>query len=158
MATEMVFFVVTDPELRKMRGSPENLAATMEERDSSGDLLAIGVNHRNVDIFHYILNDATQSIEGPCGLFDTWRNGSRHSNSRLTDESFGMQSSDVKTLFERLCSLNDGVVSKRWDAWKEAHNIGKDNDPAFFPECFGHLREFFKQAVLQKGAVVWVAG
>jgi len=158
MATEMCFMLVEDSELGRLRRNDDNVARVVEERDAGGGLVAFGVNHRNVEIFHFILNGTTAFVGGPCGLFETWLRGDEYPGIRLTDEAFGLDSTGVRTLSDALSMLDDAAIRDRWGEWKTAHGIAKDDDPSFFPECFGFLRELCSRAVNEKQALVWIAG
>lgn len=158
MATEMYFLLIEDSELVGLRGHADRLARIVDRQDSDGELVVFGVNHRNVDIFHFILNGTAAYSGGPRGLFDTWIHGDRYASIRLTDEAFGLNSRDVRILSDALLELDDETVSGRREEWKKSQGIVEDDDPAFFPECFGYLRELCSRAVEAKKALVWIAG
>jgi len=158
MATEMCFFLAQDSDLDRLRNDEDAVASLVEKRDRARELIAFGANHRNVGIFHFILNGTSALVAGPCGLFESWLHGDQYRDIRLTETTFGLNSTGVRALADALSQLDDAAVSRRWDQWKAVHNIVKDDDPTFFPECFGFLRDLCSRAVSGRQALLWTVG
>ena len=157
MATELCLISVSDAELQQFHNDPSLLSALREKCDAE----PFGANHRNVEIFHFLLNGTRASVPGPLGLFLTWLGDVEVDASyRIDDESFGMVSSDVTALVSALEDLTDERIRERWRQWQEQKGIDpeKDGDLDFFPVSFGLFRKYCTQAMHSGKAIVWVAG
>ncbi|MCL1146279.1 hypothetical protein AB4298_01505 [Shewanella sp. 10N.261.52.F9] len=81
-------------------------------------------DHRNVDLYHYILNDTEERVKGAGSLFQTWLDIHNHDAIKMDSESesFAFQSQQLPALQVLLSVLNEQTVRKRFDAWLDIHN------------------------------------
>jgi hypothetical protein len=114
--------------------------------------------HRNVDLYHWILNAKPDSVSGSGSLFQTWFT-SEHSAIELDGESFAFMSDQVHDLAVLVNKVDVPSVLKVFTAWCDRKGKNYVPDAA---ECESLVDEFktFGQnleGVMAKGlGLVWV--
>jgi hypothetical protein len=148
---------VSDSLLQQFQSAPSLLLSLREEYEAE----SFGANHRNVDIFHFLLNGTHASVPGSLGIFSSWCGDMEmYVSYRIDDECFGMYSRDVTKLLSALEDLTEEKIRERWVQWQVQKGIDpeKDDDPDFFPESFGYFQEYCAQTVQAGNALIWVTG
>ena len=87
----------------------------------------IGANHRNVLLYHLILNGTQEPVCGPGSLFQTWFHQT-HSAIALDEhnEAFALQCDDASKLLHLAESITKSSVSTAFNEWSLKH----ENSPA----------------------------
>jgi hypothetical protein len=129
-----------------------------------GERLPIGpeINHRNVDLYHLILNGTTEFVDGSGSIFQTWLTNDQHSAIDLTGdhEHFAFKSGQIPAFVELLEAVDAAAVKARFTQWLRA--AGDDYDPSD-EECEEIAREFrdfaaaARDAVAKSQGLIWVS-
>ncbi|MGS0681271.1 hypothetical protein ACVBIL_08935 [Shewanella sp. 125m-7] len=87
-------------------------------------MIGPNVNHRNVDLYHYVLNDTEARVKGAGSLFQTWLDITHHDAIKMDseNESFAFESHRLPVLVSLLSKLDEHSVRARFDAWLAIHN------------------------------------
>ncbi|ABV88747.1 hypothetical protein [Shewanella pealeana] len=88
------------------------------------EMIGPDVNHRNVDLYHYILNNTEARVKGAGSLFQTWLDINNHDAIKMDadNESFAFQSLMLPELSALLARLDEQTVRDRFNAWLLEHN------------------------------------
>lgn len=118
------------------------------------------INHRNVDLYHRILNGGEEFVSGVGTIFQTWLTPRNHGAIAIGGENFAFTSEFIP-LLQRLVSLVDPVrVNEQYSAWLKKDD--KDHVPGG-EECEGFVKEFADlsqelQAIVAAGnGIVWIS-
>jgi hypothetical protein len=118
-------------------------------------LVGDAVNHRNVDLFHRILNGTDKLVTGGGTLFQTWLESGdapKHSAIDLTraSEDFAFMSDQVAEIAEQLSRIDLDMVRTGFQQWLtqqgKTYEVSDD-------ECVDILDEFKRFADSAKEAV-----
>ncbi|GIU05744.1 MULTISPECIES: hypothetical protein [unclassified Shewanella] len=93
------------------------------------EMIGPNVNHRNVDLYHFILNNTEERVKGAGSLFQTWLDINNHDAIKMDadNESFAFRSQTLVELADLLKKLDEQTVKDRFNAWLLEHN------PDYFP-------------------------
>ncbi|WP_299804101.1 hypothetical protein [uncultured Shewanella sp.] len=102
------------------------------------EMIGPDVNHRNVDLYHYILNNTEERVKGAGSLFQTWLDINNHDAIKMDadNESFAFHSQALPELSTLLAKLDEQTVRDRFNAWLLEHN------PDYFPKEDEYLEMF----------------
>ena len=121
------------------------------------------INHRNVDLYHRILNGGEHFVSGAGTIFQTWLAPRNHDAVDIgrDGENFAFASELVPDL-QRLLSRVDPIrVNEQYSAWLKKE--GKEHIP-WTEECELFAKEFLElsqelQAIIEAGnGIIWVSG
>ncbi len=98
---------------------------------SECQLIGEAVNHRNVDLFHLILNGTKEFVNGSGALFQTWlESGDTHKHNAIdlthANEDFAFKSDQVPELASLLSQVNMDMVKSGFSEW--LHSQGESYD------------------------------
>lgn len=119
-------------------------------------LICGNANHRNVDLYHRILNGTDEFVTGSGSLFQTWLESGdtrRHSAIDLThaNEDFAFKSDQVPELVDLLASVDLARVRAAFTEWLrqrgETYDLSDD-------ECVEILDDFKRFAAIAREAVL----
>lgn len=127
------------------------------------DVTMIGpdVNHRNVDLYHYILNNTEERVNGAASLFQTWLAPNNHDaiNMDAENESFAFRSRTASQLSALLTQLDEQTIRDRFNAWLNQHNPDYIPQEAEYQQMIGGFERFkvnVVSAVEQNRGLMWV--
>lgn len=120
------------------------------------------INHRNVDLYHLILNGTTEFVEGSGSIFQSWLTNDRHSAIDLTGdhEHFAFKANQISSLVELLSKVDADAVKSRFRQWLRSK--GDDYEPRD-DECEEMLRELnsltkaAREAVNKSQGLIWIS-
>lgn len=119
------------------------------------------INHRNVDLYHWLLNGSPQPVSGSGSIFQTWISDS-HSAIQV-DKHGDQYAFHVKQLPE-LLALVENITAEdlvtRLSAWlRQRGNPAKvgDDDIEGFRAEFLSLRNTLKRCIEQDEGLLWVS-
>ena len=124
------------------------------------DIIDIEINHRNVDLYHWILNKSEKPVSGAGSIFQTWFHDS-HDAISLDDyhEDFAFY---PKMLPELLLLINQVTLESTRDAFQRwCNSEGKDYSPTMedaepiFKE-FENFANYIESAIAKNHGLVWV--
>jgi hypothetical protein len=120
------------------------------------------INHRNVDLYHLILNGTADFVAGSGSIFQTWLTNKRHSAIDLTgdNEHFAFTSDQIPALVDLLSKVDVDAVKSRLTQWLRSK--GEDYDPAD-DECEEVAQEFSafaaaaREAAKNSQGLIWIS-
>ena len=170
MSLEMCFWQVSDGRISSFR----HIGVA---RFSQG---AGVTNHKNVVLFHFLLNGTKKGASGPLRIFETWFRPYRCADLLIDDsvfgmDAFGMDGADTQALLERLKALSNTEIRARARSYAEKRArrerlwswlriprrpivAAVDDDYAYLEDCFANLREICELAVASKCGLIWAPG
>jgi hypothetical protein len=174
MSLEMCFWMVTDEQLSSFRHRRGAFFAFSESTHPEGAV----VNHRNVRLFHFLLNGTKKGASGPLRIFETWF---RTCADLLIDDSvggmpaFGIDVADARALLEHLHALPNTEIRARarsygemlarrerlWSCLRRPRIpivAAEEDDYVYLEECFANLREICRFAVVSNRGLAWQPG
>src|SRR5262245_19088856 len=100
------FWMVTDEQLSSFRHRHGAFFAFSQSAPSVSGV----VDHRNVVLFHFLLNGSKKGAIGPLRIFETWFRPYRCADLQIDDsvfsmDPFGINATDTRALLERLKAL-----------------------------------------------------
>jgi len=112
------------------------------------------INHRQVNIFHYILNGTNDSVENVGSIFQTWFKPRHNSPAIAIDgENFAFYSQDVRQLLKLIEGLTPELRRDRLDDSKSASEIQASSD---FVKCaFDVIEKACNEAVSKGHGLLW---
>ncbi len=177
MSLEMCFWLVSDEQLSSFRRRPGAFFAFSQSTPGEG---AGVTNHKNVVLFHFLLNGTKKGASGPLRIFETWFRPHRCADLLIDDlvfgmDAFGADAADTQALLERLKALPNTEICARARSYVEVRARGErlwswlrrrrtpivaavDDDYVFLEECFANLRQICELAVAGKCGLVWAPG
>ena len=176
MSLEMCFWMVTDEQLSSFRHRRGAFFAFSQSAPSEAGV----VDHRNVVLFHFLLNGTKKGASGPLRIFETWFRPYRCAdllidNSVFGMDPFGINAADTRALLERLKALPNTEIRARARSYAEMRArrerlwswlrkprtptvAATDDDYVYLEECFANLREICERAVASNCGLVWQPG
>lgn len=124
------------------------------------DIHKLGINRRNVDLYHRILNGVDRPVRGSGSLFQTWWFDGPHSAIDIGGyrEDFAFLSHQLSELSQLLGKVNLGSIATHFTHWLRVH--GNDHIPAR-EECEFVFRDIIKLkkcvngAISRKNGILW---
>ncbi|MGS0673805.1 hypothetical protein [Shewanella sp. 125m-1] len=118
-------------------------------------------NHRNVDLYHYILNNTEERVKGAGSLFQTWLDITHHDAIKMDadNESFAFESHRLPALVSLLSVLDECRVRDRFDAWLAIHNpdyIVQEPEYQEMTQGMERFRRKVTEANTQDFGLMWV--
>lgn len=119
-----------------------------------------GINHRNCDLYHWILNGSGELTTGSGCIFQTWFEPDQSDALKLDDsnERFAFRPDLVVGLAELVDRIHVTGVMKSFVAWGKAQGKHFDVDEdecASFIEEFGMFRNYLTDAIRRGDGIVW---
>jgi hypothetical protein len=170
MALDMWLYIVDDTTIQKLSEAPHLLDEFLEDKPA-----VPGPNHRNVDMFHFILSGTEGPVSGIKGLFHGFDDAipiGEESAAALTSET-------TRQLLKALRKLDETTIRKRWSQLIRRRGLVKDeNEPGldeaekkrrtarraeeeadpYFHQSFAGLTQLCEQAVGQNQGLLWSWG
>ncbi|MBK8286672.1 MAG: hypothetical protein IPK97_18425 [Ahniella sp.] len=102
---------------------------------------AWGINHRNVDLYHWILNGGPTLVTGSGSIFQTWYQPDRHSAIKLDmlNERFAFSPEQIQELTALVAQVTVQSVVKAFAAWSKSQGNNHELDEE---ECEPFVEEF----------------
>jgi hypothetical protein len=120
----MIFWVVDDATIQKLNEAPLSVAGFLDDHEPAGS----GPNHRNMDIFHFILNGTEEPVSGIKGIFENLDDACAIA---LGEEATAITSESTRQLLKALRKLDETTIRKRWSRWIKLKGLVEDeNEPA----------------------------
>ena len=181
MSLEMCFWMVTDEQLSSFRHRHGAFFTFSQSAPSESGV----VDHRNVVLFHFLLNGTKKGASGPLRIFETWFRPYRCADLFIDDsvyrkDPFGINAADTRALLERLKALPNSEIRARqrlyietrvrrerlWRWFRIARmptarmpTIREANEEGnYLEECFANLREICEHAVASNCGLIWAPG
>ena len=171
MSLEMCFWQVSDEQLSSFRHRRGAFMAFSESAPCASGV----VDHRNVRVFHFLLNGTEKRASGPSRIFQTWFDPSGCDDIHVDDLAFGMDSANTQELLVRLKALSNEEIRARerlygeilarrerflfWRRRRRAQMAAPiDDDDTYLEDCFANLREICERAVASKCGLIWSPG
>jgi hypothetical protein len=118
------------------------------------------INHRNVDLYHWILNQTDKPVDGAGSIFQTWL-GSKHDALSLDsyNEDFAFLPDKLPELLVLVEAVTPETLRKSFHEW--CRKIEKDHEPTL-EEVKEMHREFLnfsknlKDAIDKNYGLVWI--
>jgi hypothetical protein len=177
MSLEMCFWLVSDEELSTLRHRRGAFKAFSQSTGSLRGMLSspLVVDHRNVVLFHFLLNGTKKGASGPLRIFETWFRPYRCADLLVDDLAFALNSADTLALLTRLQALPNTEVRARARAFAEMRArrerlwswlrsprtpvvAAEDDDYVDLEDRFANLREICERAVAGKCGLIWTPG
>ena len=119
-------------------------------------------NHRNIELYHYILNGTNKSVEGSGSLFQTWFDLNQHSAIKMDNSNgnYAFNSEQLPDLFTLLNGLNDKVITKRFDEWLSINDVSDKPNELVYKEVIDgcvSFKEGVAEAVEKGLGLMWTA-
>ncbi|MEM9186599.1 MAG: hypothetical protein AAGB00_08915, partial [Planctomycetota bacterium] len=128
------------------------------------------INHRNVDLYHLILNGTTEFVRGGGSIFQTWLEGQNEHIHTAVDlsgdnEDFAFRSEQLPELLGLLKQVRLPLVVERYTSWFRRGGsvaVSSDYTPAK-EECAEIANEFKKfakavqQSIERRQGLIWVS-
>src|SRR5689334_20176435 len=153
----MCSWMVTDEQLSRFRHRHGAFFAFSQSAP-----FEVGVaDHRNVILFHFLLNGTQGGAIGPLRIFETWFRPYRCADlliddSMLEKDPFGINAADTRALLERLKALPNTEIRARerlyiemrvrrerlWRWFRSARTLSvgaADEEDTHLEECFANL-------------------
>jgi len=176
MSLEMCFWIVTDEQLSSFRHRHGAFFTFSQSARSESGV----VDHRNVVLFHFLLNGTKKGARGPLRIFETWFRPYRCADLLIDDsvfrmDPFGINAADTRALLERLKALPNTEIRARerlyiemlvrrqrlWRWFRRARTptiVVLDEEDNDLEECFANLRAICERAVASNCGLIWSPG
>lgn len=139
---------------------PDSVKVPDNWPDREPDVAEMEVNHRNVDLYHWMLNKTAEPVVGVGSIFQTWFYKT-HSAIPLDDynEDFAFTSDQLPALLSLVETVTPESIDAAFSGWCAANNkeyeSSAEANSAFHDE-FMNLAEFLRQSIQKKHGLVWV--
>ena len=179
MASYMIFYVVPDSHLEFLRDNPTLFDSYLggEIPDLSQGFLSklLGkklpelpvdwpsqeldayspeISHRQVNVFHYILNGKNDPVENVGCIFQTWFKPRYNSPAIVIDgENFAFSNADTRQLLSLIAGLTPELKRERLDNSGSASDI--QNDGGFLEYAFDVIEKACNEAVSKGQGLQW---
>jgi hypothetical protein len=179
MATYMMFYVAPDSHMEFLKGNPTAFDSYLageipdlsqgffsrlmgkQERElpddwPSHELEAYSpeISHRQVNVFHYLLNGTNDFVENVGSVFQTWFKPRHNSPVIVIDgENFAFLSKDVRQLLSLIEGLTPELKRDRLDSSDVASEIQGGSD--FVVSAFDVIEKACKEAVSKEQGLLW---
>lgn len=132
---------------------------------SECQLIGEAVNHRNVELFHLILNGSKEFVSGSGAFFQAWLESGgtyKHSAIDLThgNQDFAFKSDQVPELAALLSRVNMDMVKSGFSEWLHSRGELYDVSDEECTEIFEEFKIFAttaNMAVEQSLGLMWVS-
>lgn len=120
-----------------------------------------GINHRNVDLYHWILNGGPELVEGGGSIFQTWYEPDKHSAVKLDtyNERFGFYAAQLDELATLAEAISVGSVLRAFTDWCKSQGKSSDNLDEYacepFVEEFSMFAEGLREAIKRGHGIIW---
>jgi hypothetical protein len=150
MALEMVFWIVDDETIQKLRDAPHLLTDFLDNHEPAE---CTGPNHRNVDIFHFILNGTEDPVSGIKGIFEGL---DAEYAIAIGEEATAISSESTRQLLKAFRKLDEAKIRKRWSQWIKRKELAEyEDEPGV---SFTDLTQLCELAVDEKQGLLWTWG
>lgn len=120
------------------------------------------INHRNVDLYHRILNGGEEFVSGAGAIFQTWLSFQNHGAIAIGEhgETFAFTSEIIPSLQQLVSQVDRVRVEEQYSAWLKIE--GKSHIPSA-EECEEFSKEFSNlslelQAIAESGnGIIWIS-
>ncbi|MCG9732077.1 hypothetical protein L1D44_20010 [Shewanella sp. Isolate13] len=125
------------------------------------EMIGPDVNHRNVDLYHYILNNTEARVRGAGSLFQTWLDINQHDAIKMDaeGESFAFKSRSLPELSTLLSQLDEQTIRDRFNAWLLEHNPDYIPQESEYLDIITGWKRFnvgVAKAIEQHWGLIWV--
>jgi len=179
MASYMMFYVVPDSHLAFLRDNP-----TLFDSYLRGDIPEIRqgffskllgrklprlpddwpsheleayspeISHRQVKVFHYLLNGKNEPVENVGSLFQTWFKPRHNSPAISIDgENFAYNSRDARHLLNLVEGLTPELMRDRLDDFESASEL--QDDSGLLEYAFNQIEKACNEAVSKGQGLLW---
>ena len=127
---------------------------------SEPKMIGPNINHRNVDLYHSILNGTADYVDGSGSIFQTWFMA-KHSAIDLTGEDYAFKSDQVPALLPLLSRVDRERVKAVFTKWlrKKSDSYSPTDDACdAFVEEFKAFELGVTDAVNRSHGLIWVCG
>lgn len=120
-----------------------------------------GINHRNVDLYHWILNGSAEPVSGAGSIFQTWYLPDQHSALSLDpyNERFAFPPEQLPALAALAEAVTVPAVLKAFGDWcKRQGQPWEDLDEYAcqpFVDEFAHFARGLRGAIARGQGIVW---
>lgn len=119
------------------------------------------VTHKNVELYHYLLNGTDEIVFGAGSLFQTWFNIKEHSAISMDscNDNFAFSSAQIPELLGLLNDLSFGVFKSRFDKWFQIKDLELYETEESYQETYRALIKFrngVEIAVRNKHGLMWI--
>lgn len=179
MASYMIFYVVPDSHLEFLRDNPALFDSYLvgEKPDLSQGFFSrlLGkkrpelpddwpsqelnayspeISHRQVNVFHYILNGKNDPVENVGSIFQTWFKPRHNSPAIVIDgENFAFNSAGARQLLNLIIGLTPELKCERLDDSANTSEIQDGSD--FLEYAFGVIEKACNEAVSKGQGLLW---
>ena len=169
MAFEMLFWPIDNATIDRLRNTPGLLAGFLQDNEPP----VSGPNHRNVDMFHFILNGTEDHVTGIKGIFENLDDACAIA---IGEDAVAITSETARQLLNALRKLDATTIQKRWSHLIRRRGLVEDenepgldeaermrrrklraeeeNDP-YFHKSFAYLTQLCEQAASQNQGLLW---
>ena len=172
MALEIWLYLVDDTTIQKLSEAPHLLEDFLEDKPA-----VPGPNHRNVDMFHFILNGTDGPVSGVKGIFHGL--DAPFAIAIGEEPAAALTSETTRQLLKALRKLDETTIRKRWSQLIRRRGLVEDeNEPGldedekkrrrarraeeeadrYFHQSFADLTQLCEQAVGQNQGLMWTSG
>lgn len=114
------------------------------------------INHRQVHVFHYILNGQSDLVDNVGCVFQTWFKPRHKSPAIVVDgENFAFDSSDTRRLLELLEALTPELMRDRLENSGRAEQV--QDDSGFVEDAFAEIVNICGKAVSKRYGLLWTS-
>ncbi|MBX3620032.1 MAG: hypothetical protein KF891_08620 [Rhizobacter sp.] len=124
-------------------------------------IVSWGVNWRNADLYHWILNGASDLVHGGGSIFQTWYAPTTHSAIALDphNESFAFEPAQIAELAALAGSVDIPRVREAFSAWSQSRGddyVPDDMACSAFVWEFNDLAKGLEQVMADGHGLVWI--
>jgi hypothetical protein len=152
MALEMCFCKIDVAEFEALRADPtaaQRLVATKE--------FATGPNHRNIQMFHYILTGTTRDAEP--GIANVFADHRASDAIDFPENIVAVTPAALPKLAALLSSVDVETVARRWGEFCVASGSDANPDDGdYFFEVLNDLAAYCDDAIANQQTVLWTWG
>lgn len=142
------------------RSAVESLPADWP-REPLESLGSWSINHRNVDLYHWILNGGPELADGAGSIFQTWYEPDQHAAIKLDElnERFAFLSAQLPELLALVKAVDVPRVMRGFVDWLKQRGERHDDIDQYACEPFvDEFRQFaagLEQAIARGEGIVW---
>ena len=121
-----------------------------------------GINHRNADLYHWILNGDAELVNGAGSIFQTWYEPDQSPAALKLDkynERFAFRANQLAELSALLITVDKDRVYRSFCDWLKSQGKAFDHIDLYacepFVEEFGSFSQGIEQAINRGYGLIW---
>ena len=139
---------------------PSQIEVPEDWPTKEAEVIDIEINHRNVDLYHAILNQTSEPVEGSGSIFQTWFHSTHCAiNLDSVNEDFAFIHDQLPELLSLVKSVTEETLQVALRNWYVENGMEYDTSMEEVKEMYDefiNFEHYLKSAIEKKHGLVWV--